>query len=78
MRAKSKVVIGIKLNYGNQEEYRRLGIEMCCRKCRYFDGELLYPLNGSEARMCGLQQKACRPEDVCIAPERAPGADDEG
>lgn len=61
MRPKSNVVVGIRLNYGNQEEYRRLGIEMCCRKCAYFDGELLYPLNGSEARMCRLQQKICGP-----------------
>jgi len=69
-------VIGLRVNYGMQAFYRAHGIEPRCGICQHFEGELLHPLG--EARLCTKNARACEPGDICHAPERAPGADDEG
>lgn len=68
----------MRLNYGMQQWYRDHGIEPCCGMCRYFGDAPARP--DSSVRVCarvGGKERLVDERDVCYAPERAPGADDE-
>lgn len=69
------IVIGLRVNYGEQAFYRDHGIEPRCGICQHFDGELV-DVDRLE-RVCSKTALRCRPEDVCYSPSRAPGADDQ-
>lgn len=70
---KSTVNIGLRVNYGMQAFYRAHGIEACCGICRHFQ---VTP-EPSGRRFCHRTQRYVEDHNVCLAPDRAPGSDDE-
>lgn len=72
---KHGVNIGLRVNYGMQAFYRDHGIEPCCGMCRHF--QVTPERAESDTRFCHKQNKIVEDAQVCFAPERAPGADDE-
>lgn len=71
---KSTASIGLRVNYGMQAFYRAHGIEPCCGMCSHFQ---VTPYNVEAGyRFCEKQGKYVQDHNICYAPQRAPGADD--